>query len=226
MESFPESFLSHLQPLLFCAGLDEIPEDDGFNSLIVSLRKTLTYKSATFPVWDPSRGSSSQFHAVLVEKNARFPPRKAKPNEGGSGLHSPISPLTQNSPLYPDGMMAPIWIRKHREMVSNLCILSYLQANMQRCREQIPCVFVLVLKLYESSEVAAENPLSPPSQANQHSDFERKKDADLVAEILERKRQTAERGIKLAVIVLTSSQMLGTLHLKHMHISRLTSWSR
>lgn len=194
MDFFPESFLSHLQPLLFCAGLDELPEDDGFNSLLGNLRKTLTIKSSSFPVWDASRGSSSQFHAVVVDKNARFPPQKAKAastTDAAPGLHSPISPLTPNSPLYPDGMMAPIWIRKHREM--------------------IPCVFLLVLKLWESEEVVAENPLSPASASQQLSEQERKKDSILVNEIIERKRQTAERGIKLAVIVLASSRMLGAL---------------
>lgn len=193
MDSFPESFLSHLQPLLFIAGLDQTEQDDGFNALLASLKQSLTHKSHSFPVWDPLRGSSSQFHAVVVDKHTRFPPRKAKatsPNDTTPGLHSPISPLTPNSPLHPDGMMAPIWIRKHREM--------------------IPCVFVLVLKLWEPSEVTEENPLSPPSQANQQgSELERKKDAELVSEVLERKRQTAERGIKLAVVVLASSRMLG-----------------
>lgn len=85
--------------------------------------------------------------------------------------------------------MAPIWIRKHREMV--------------------PSVFVLVLRLGEQQHSALAgastglNPLDPNYQEEQRS-----QDVELVREILERKRSTLERGIKLAVVLLCSRRLL------------------
>jgi hypothetical protein len=96
-------------------------------------------------------------------------------------LHSPISPLTPTSPLYPDGIIAPIWIRKHRELV--------------------PSVFILVLRLFEHDR---GNPLSPEEK----EDLEREKDSEIVAQIVDRKRSTLERGIKLAVVLLCSRALL------------------
>ncbi|KAJ6259497.1 hypothetical protein Dda_5134 [Drechslerella dactyloides] len=72
----------------------------------------------------------------LDEQNFGLPPRKANPPFSDSGasspmpelmsprtptgsgflrrpLHSPISPLTPDSPLYPDGVFSHIWLRKH-----------------------------------------------------------------------------------------------------------------
>ena len=37
--------------------------------------------------------------------------------------HSPLSPLTPTSPLYPDGLIAPIWIRKHTTLVPSVFVL-------------------------------------------------------------------------------------------------------
>lgn len=79
--------------------------------------------------------------------------------------------------------MAPIWIRKHREMV--------------------PAVFVLVQRLYEYAP--AEGPLEGVVKKEEE---ERKRDAELVREVVERKRATIERGIKLAVILLCDRTLL------------------
>ena len=124
-------------------------------------------------------------------------------------MHSPISPYTPSSPLYPDGLIAPIWVRKHRELV--------------------PSVFILILRLYEfdlaangaivdDDEKADEaNEIIGLSTEREQTDVgplekekvERIRDNELVNEILNRKRACAERGIKLAVVLLTSREMLG-----------------
>lgn len=70
-------------------------------------------------------------------QNIRFPPQKAT----GQDAHSPLSPLTQTSPLYPDGLIAPIWVRKHIEL--------------------LPSVFVLFLRLFESTARPPNIPISP-----------------------------------------------------------------
>ncbi|GAA5919086.1 hypothetical protein JCM1841_003742 [Sporobolomyces salmonicolor] len=213
MESFPSEFTGHHLPLCFVAGLDPPPapapaaaptvspdgrrsppsaappaasSSDPFVILTASLRKTMASRKG-FPLWDNSRGANNDFHIVLVDKNVRFPPLKARPSSTAqqppAALHSPISPLTPTSPLYPDGIIAPIWIRKHRELV--------------------PSVFILVLRLFESRHSGG-----PPLDPLQREEVEREKDSELVQEIINRKRSTVERGIKLAVVLLCSRDLL------------------
>ena len=89
--------------------------------------------------------------------------------------------------------MAPIWLRKHRELV--------------------PSVFILVLRLYEFAPgmVAADPTLRDDAQVGplEKEKLERFRDNELVNDILNRKRTCSERGIKLAVVLLASRQMLG-----------------
>lgn len=40
------------------------------------------------------------------------------PKSSPNGTHSPLSPLSSDSPLYPDGLMTPQWIKKHLELPS------------------------------------------------------------------------------------------------------------
>lgn len=54
------------------------------------------------------------------------------------------------------------------------------------------------------------DPLSPGA-SGQIEEREKQRDNELVNEILERKRLTAERGIKLAVVLLTSRKLLGAV---------------
>ncbi|BGP36865.1 hypothetical protein JCM10449v2_000767 [Rhodotorula kratochvilovae] len=210
MDAYPNEFTAHHLPLLFVAGLGTgtvqpgappagsatpplasppvpAPSNDPFAILQAALRKTLASRKG-FPLWDTSRGSANEFHTVVVDKTLRFPPLKARPASNASpspsgppALHSPISPLTPTSPLYPDGIIAPIWIRKHRELV--------------------PSVFVLVLRLHESAPGSTRDPV-------EREDEERAADADLVREIVDRRRSTLERGIKLAVVLLCSRELL------------------
>lgn len=118
------------------------------------------------------------------------PQQNSRPDDHHSHAvaHSPLSPLTPSSPLYPDGIIAPIWIRKHVELV--------------------PSVFVLFLRLWEPPP-----PLSPLDvRENETRDDERKHDAELAAEIGLRKKSTGERGIKLTVVLMASRRMLGEWH--------------
>ncbi|KAG0148825.1 hypothetical protein CROQUDRAFT_89870 [Cronartium quercuum f. sp. fusiforme G11] len=208
MDSLPIEFLSHHLPLLFFAGLPVPPEDpnsgqgssDPFQVLSTNLRHALTANQSGIQVWDPRKQTqnSHDFRVVVVEKNVRFPPRKARPSSTSSTTnsitHSPLSPLSPTSPLHPDGIMTPIWIRKHRDMV--------------------PAAFVLTLHLWEppSSARARENVGNGirSSEKPDPSELEQQKahDLQLIYEIVERKKTTAERGIQLAVVILTSRTML------------------
>ncbi|KAG8874127.1 hypothetical protein FRB97_006117 [Tulasnella sp. 331] len=162
---------------------DASSRHDPFSVLTSRLISVLTARRKGV-IWDPDRAKS--FQVVLVDKNARFPPRKVPSSSSNDGVaHSPLSPMTPTSPVYPDGLIAPIWVRKHSEMV--------------------PSVFVLFLRLFES-----KSPISPLEGKDEAAkEEERKQDADLAAEIGSRKKSCADRGIKLTAVLLASRKMLG-----------------
>ncbi|KAJ3753958.1 hypothetical protein EV360DRAFT_87294 [Lentinula raphanica] len=232
-------------------------ERDPFALLASRLREMLLAQRR-ITVWDPpSTGAATGvngaeekkiFQVVLVDKDVRFPPRKALPTtttttttSGGigdgdpsispspsnafpsssSGLstsssssshtsshsmssfpsssssfshqppllsplttslstshpHSPLSPLTRTSPVYPDGLIAPIWIRKHTMLV--------------------PAVFVLFVRMYEGG-----------GRESELERLERENDTELARMIGERKKELSERGIKMTVVLLVSREML------------------
>jgi hypothetical protein len=96
-----------------------LPQDD-FTQLAGDLRAALAPYTAPPRIWG---ADSADFRVVLVDKGVKLPLRKTPDG------HSPLSPLTPTSPLHPDGLIAPVWVRKHTELV--------------------PSVFVLFLRLYE-----------------------------------------------------------------------------
>lgn len=105
--------------------------------------------------------------------------------------HSPLSPLTPSSPLYPDGLIAPIWIRKHTTLV--------------------PSVFVLFKRIYEYQRPSGGTPLDvpDPDHDREREAEERRRDTELAQEIAQRKKSTNERSIKLTVVLMASRRMLG-----------------
>ncbi len=108
--------------------------------------------------------------------------------------HSPLSPLTRTSPLFPDGLIAPVWVRKHAELV--------------------PSVFVLFLRLFETPDHSDGLELSADeAQKRTAADREKEKEMDdmLVKEIGERRRKLGERGIKLTIVLMASAATLGRL---------------
>ena len=68
------------------------------------------------------------------------------------------------------------------------------------------------MRLWESPPPAS--PLE--SQRVAERDEERKRDAELAAEISARKKTTAERGIKLTVVLMASRRMLGEGEDRHL----------
>lgn len=195
MNSYPVELLAQLAPVMFVAGLGPASapppvSQDPFALLVSRLRDTL--QSQLRPsVWAPDRSKS--FQMVLVDTNVRFPPRKLISPEDPSyaSARSPLSPLTPSSPLYPDGLIAPIWIRKHTAF--------------------LPSVFVLFLRMFEAPSTTLRTPLDTPGPEHDRDrvEEERKRDAELSAEIAQRKKTTSERGIKLTVVLLASRRMLG-----------------
>ncbi|KAG6371998.1 hypothetical protein JVT61DRAFT_9017 [Boletus reticuloceps] len=85
-------------------------------------------------------------HMVFAEKekNDHFPPcRLVSPEDPAYvSAHSPLSPLTPSSPLYPDGLIASIWIRKYTTF--------------------IPSVFILFLHMFEMANTPLRSLLDAP----------------------------------------------------------------
>lgn len=133
----------------------------------------------------------------------RLPLRKVLPNspqaspELSQSARSPLSPYTPSSPLYPDGLIAPVWVRKHAELV--------------------PSLFVMFLRLYEPPEVAQED-LSP-EESKARDAVQKENDDGLIKEIGERRRRLGERGIKLTVVLMASASTLGNLISGRPHIA-------
>lgn len=217
MNSYPPELLAQLAPVMFVAGLDPPPPpvpatplspgepdsqeavlparpQDPFTVLTLRLRDALLAQRKV-AIWQAEKTKS--FQTILVDKEVRFPPRKLVSPEDPqfSAAHSPLSPLTPTSPLYPDGLIAPIWIRKHTTLV--------------------PSVFVLFMRLYESPPHHPKSPLDAPDpeREREREQEERRRDAELAAEVALRKKSTNERGIKLTVVLIASRRMLGALNM-------------
>ncbi|PFH52170.1 hypothetical protein AMATHDRAFT_74451 [Amanita thiersii Skay4041] len=202
MNSYPPELLVQLAPVMFVAGLDVAPTgkpQDAFAVLYQRLREALLAQWKP-TIWQPER--SKTFQVVIVDKDVRFPPRKLVPPDDPQypSSHSPLSPLTPSSPLHPDGLIAPIWIRKHTNLV--------------------PSVLVLFLRMYETPLHNPRSPLDVPDtdRDREREQEERKRDSELAAEVALRKKSTNERGIKLTVVLIASRKMLDDLTLD----SRLT----
>ncbi|KAF9268549.1 hypothetical protein L218DRAFT_852654 [Marasmius fiardii PR-910] len=210
MNSYPIELLTQLAPVMFVAGLD-LPmssstgssdtttqpqpspsrPQDPFLQLTQRLRDALV-SQRKLSIWQPEK--SKTFQVILVDKDVRFPPRKLlNPEDPGyASSHSPLSPLTPSSPLHPDGLIAPIWVRKHTTLV--------------------PSVFVLFKRLFEF-QITTHQPRSPldlpdTEREREREQEERKWDSQLAAEVALRKRSTNERGMKLTVVLLASRKML------------------
>jgi hypothetical protein len=199
MNSYPIELLAQLAPVMFVAGLESAVStsveqsaspQDVFASLSARLREALLSQRKV-AVWQPEKRKA--FQVLLVDKDVRFPPRKlvSQDDPQYSNAHSPLSPLTPSSPLYPDGLIAPIWIRKHTTL--------------------LPSVFVLFLRLFERPLPSSRSPLDIPDREREkeREQEERRRDAELSAEVASRKKGTSERGIKLTVVLMASRKMLG-----------------
>ena len=209
MNSYPPELLVQLAPVMFVAGLEQQSQgyrdisalshsdatdsgkpQDPFSLLNQRLREALVSQRKP-AVWQSEQ--TKTFQVLIVDKDVRFPPRKPVPPDDSHypSSHSPLSPLTPSSPLHPDGLIAPIWIRKHTTL--------------------IPSVFVLFLRMYETPPLEPRSPLDIPDfeREREKEQEDKRKDAELAAEIAQRKKVTNDRGIKLTVVLIASRPMLG-----------------
>ncbi|KAF2094766.1 hypothetical protein NA57DRAFT_68333 [Rhizodiscina lignyota] len=110
---------------------------DQAQSLIRELLKT----DATGQAWNGRNGSGQStnigFKFHQTGRKYVLPPRKANPPESSFGassprspnssppalvLHSPLSPLSPDSPIFPDGLMSHLWLKKHQNYVPSTLV--------------------------------------------------------------------------------------------------------
>ncbi|KAJ3037737.1 hypothetical protein HDV00_001387, partial [Rhizophlyctis rosea] len=146
-----------------------------------SLLQTLLAKNNA-SVWDSAgSGGAPLFRVVALEKSHLFPSKK---RFQAAGTHSPLSPLTPNSPLHPDGIMSPLWINRHKEVV--------------------PSVLVGFYELWDKERPDAGDSQAGKDPLGMQVDLglERERDLILCSEINEKKRNAAEKNIKFVIVLL------------------------
>ncbi|KAG9251472.1 Gryzun, putative trafficking through golgi-domain-containing protein [Emericellopsis atlantica] len=154
MDDFPEGSLGHSVPFLVVSGLNgaepELPiegdlKDQGI--LVQSDLPRLETREATvldelFTKVDAAgrswqgvdREEKFRFRVKSTGRSVLLPPRKAQlpdseKEESSSTslpvLHSPFSPLSTCSRLYPDGLIDAQWIQKHQHLVPSIILSFY-----------------------------------------------------------------------------------------------------
>lgn len=164
--------------------------------------------------WDPARGQSAVFHTSLVDFEVKLPPKKTRPTPRTltstspeqqrqlSSLQprSPLSPLHPSSSLFPNGLIAPVWLRKHRDIVPSVYVAFY-------CLAEATSSIQVATNSEDNSPTAQTSMPTPGEQL-------KAKDEVLIKAISERKVSLSERGVKLTVVLLTTRTMLESTNLE------------
>ncbi|WFD41674.1 hypothetical protein MPSI1_000306 [Malassezia psittaci] len=149
MDSYPAELIVQLQPFILVTGiigdkegiprntlLQKLPQPfERYPDLSRSLADTFTKHGKT-KVWSPPQ-EAPNFHFALSGPAYRYPPAKSRANirnvsdlgrRALSSLppRSHLSPLQVGSPLFPDGILSPAWIRKHLEYIPSVQIVFYV----------------------------------------------------------------------------------------------------
>ncbi|KAJ3278121.1 hypothetical protein HK104_002636 [Borealophlyctis nickersoniae] len=217
METYPHDYVLHHVPLMAVIGLitpdpppDAPPSKRKNSTSTLPIKKQLLsvlIAKNNISVWDAASGKGGAvFRVVVLDKSHLFPPKRRLPptNTSVPTTHSHLSPLTPSSPLYPDGIMVPQWVHKHKEIV--------------------PAVVVGVYDLSDgvtSGGGAGGNDADPLGAQREGLNLERERDLILCSEVNEKKRNAAERGIKFALVLILKPH-----HMEEQHIEDRISFIR
>ncbi|KAF9980703.1 hypothetical protein BGZ75_008056 [Mortierella antarctica] len=216
MDSYPPEFVIHLQPTLIVTGLDDAslhaaarqqslgdspppqPPRPGAQGAPHQTSGPEAQRAALFQAmlsrnnvsyWDNTKGlAGSLFYVIPEHRGYVLPPtRKFLQQTGQQHLLPPsLSPSHPSSPLYPDGLITPHWVKRHRE--------------------QIPSVFIAVVDLWDrDSAVSSGNSqrgFSDKGPLGVVDPLEREHDTILAQELLERRKAAQDRGVKFAAVVI------------------------
>jgi hypothetical protein len=127
--------------------------------------------------WDNTKGLAGSLYYVVSERRGYIlpPTRKFLQQTGQQNPMDPsFSPSSPSSPLYPDGLMTPLWIKRHRK--------------------QIPSVFIAVVNLWDRESVKdsgigsnGQRTFSDKGPLGVVDPMERENDTVLAQELLERR---------------------------------------
>ncbi|KAI1416591.1 Gryzun, putative trafficking through golgi-domain-containing protein [Hypoxylon sp. FL1857] len=152
MDDYPAGSLDHNVPFLFVSGLSsastksaltdpvlreqgalvrsELPPIESREAKIIL--RCIREKDATNLPWN-SRDTSRRYKFKIraIGREFLLPPRRARLPENFEEplsppiLHSPFSPLSPGSSLYPDGLIDIRWLQKHQELIPSVCLSFY-----------------------------------------------------------------------------------------------------
>ncbi|CAI0653414.1 unnamed protein product [Colletotrichum noveboracense] len=152
MDGYPVGSLDHNIPHIVLAGLTSAPAKElplsaelrdqaillrsELPSLETpdaeSLRDYIVRQDGRNQPWNGrDSGKPYKLRVTVAGRSFVLPPRRARLPEGIEApegvpvLHSPFSPLTPVSPLYPDGLMNTEWLQKHEDMVPSVYVSFY-----------------------------------------------------------------------------------------------------
>ncbi|KAI1337021.1 Gryzun, putative trafficking through golgi-domain-containing protein [Xylariaceae sp. FL0016] len=152
MEAYPEGSLDQNVPFLVVSGLStgatkplltdpdlreqgilvrsELPPIEGNEAK--TILQSIEEVDITGRSWSPRDSSTRyRFKVKTIGREFLLPPRRARlPEEydepiSSAALHSPFSPLTPGSTLYPDGLIDTRWLTKHQCLIPSVCLCFY-----------------------------------------------------------------------------------------------------
>ncbi|KAI7905331.1 Gryzun, putative trafficking through golgi-domain-containing protein [Cokeromyces recurvatus] len=196
MYSYPPEYLLHPTPVLALYGLtitneaklvdvDTQDTEPTTRSNLVNLLLNIFTSKTDYTLYEaPKYLSNNQtlppFRVITVSKDYTLPQRAPPAAPNLPPPHSNLSPLSQDSPLYPDGVMTPLWIKKHL---------------------YLPSVVVGFYDIWESEE-KAQREVGPLSSQVLIDPAERENDTNLAAEINSRRKYFQDKGIKFAAAII------------------------
>ncbi|KAI2636717.1 Gryzun, putative trafficking through golgi-domain-containing protein [Xylaria nigripes] len=152
MDGYPLGSLDHNVPFLVVSGLGNsptkpLPIDPELREQGILVRSELppidSWEAKVILRFIQDAGSISslwhsrdnpkryKFKVRLIGREFLLPPRRARPPSDLDApsshltLHSPFSPLSPGSTLYPDGLIDTRWLQKHQELLPSVCLCFY-----------------------------------------------------------------------------------------------------
>ncbi|KAG0246951.1 hypothetical protein BGX31_003438 [Mortierella sp. GBA43] len=140
--------------------------------------------------WDNTKGlAGSLYYVVSQPRSYILPPTRKFLQQTGQQLSNQpsFSPTSPSSPLYPDGLVTPLWIKRHREKITS--------------------VFIAVVDLWDRESLNGtddngQRTFSDKGPLGIVDPMERERDTALAQELLERRKAAQERYVKFAAVIL------------------------
>ncbi|KAG5951899.1 hypothetical protein E4U53_002055 [Claviceps sorghi] len=163
MEGYPQGSLDHNVPFLVASGLNDAephldlagelgsqgllvksdlpPLDTRESQLLDKYFKEIDSRGSSWTV--VPRDEPYRLRIKTVGRSYLLPPRKTTLpdapdlSDSNARLHSPFSPLSHVSPLYPDGLIDSRWVKKHQALVPSIFVCFYKLSHDNRLKADV-----------------------------------------------------------------------------------------